>query len=72
MKRKGVEPIYTKDAPSVSLKFWVFQVRLMVQKIGISCKNLFLDLKFTCDNIVLDNLTLLTMYGSSEVKSLPG
>ena len=31
----------------------------MVQKVGILCKNLFLGLKFTCNDIVLDNLTLL-------------
>ena len=31
----------------------------MVQKTGILCRNLFLGLKFTCNNIVLDNLTLL-------------
>ena len=34
-------------------------MHLMVQKIGILCRNLFLGLKFTCNNIVLDNLTLL-------------
>ena len=33
----------------------------MVQKVGILCRNLFLGLKFTCNNIVLDNLTLLCM-----------
>ena len=33
----------------------------MVKKIGTSCRNLFLGLKFTCNDIVLDNLTLLGM-----------
>ena len=33
----------------------------MVQKIGVLCKNLFIGLKFTCNNIVFDNLTLLRM-----------
>ena len=27
----------------------------------VSCRNLFLGLEFTCNNIVLDNLTLLCM-----------
>ena len=31
----------------------------MVQKIGILCRNLFLGLKFACNNIVLDKLTLV-------------
>ena len=31
----------------------------MVQKIGISGRNLFFGVKFTCNDIILDNLTLL-------------
>ena len=39
-------------------------MRFMVQKKGISCRNLFLGLKFTCNNIVVDNRLVKLLGGA--------
>ena len=59
MKIKEKEPNSHKRLTCSFFEILKFQVRVFVQKIGILCKNFFLGLKFTCNNNVLDNLTLL-------------
>ena len=61
MKRNGVEPELYERRISSFFEILSISSALLVQKIGVLCKNLFLGLKFTCNNIVLDNLTLLRM-----------
>ena len=61
MKRNGVEPELYERRISSFFEILSISSALLVQKIGVLCKNLFLGLKFTCNNIVLDHLTLLRM-----------